>query len=76
MPIARIGPKSRGSAIFGHRCVWECPEAGSGTGRSGEQNPQFAPFFATFDPKLRGMHYRTFGRTGWKVSEVGYGMWG
>jgi aryl-alcohol dehydrogenase-like predicted oxidoreductase len=22
------------------------------------------------------MHYRTFGRTGWKVSEVGYGMWG
>jgi aryl-alcohol dehydrogenase-like predicted oxidoreductase len=22
------------------------------------------------------MHYRTFGRTGWQVSEVGYGMWG
>jgi aryl-alcohol dehydrogenase-like predicted oxidoreductase len=22
------------------------------------------------------MHYRTFGRTGWKISEVGYGMWG
>jgi aryl-alcohol dehydrogenase-like predicted oxidoreductase len=22
------------------------------------------------------MHYRTFGRTGWRVSEVGYGMWG
>ncbi len=22
------------------------------------------------------MKYRTFGRTGWKVSEVGYGMWG
>lgn len=22
------------------------------------------------------MHYRTFGRTGWNVSEVGYGMWG
>jgi aryl-alcohol dehydrogenase-like predicted oxidoreductase len=22
------------------------------------------------------MHYRAFGRTGWKVSEVGYGMWG
>jgi aryl-alcohol dehydrogenase-like predicted oxidoreductase len=22
------------------------------------------------------MHYRTFGRTGWKVSEIGYGMWG
>lgn len=22
------------------------------------------------------MEYRTFGRTGWKVSEVGYGMWG
>jgi aryl-alcohol dehydrogenase-like predicted oxidoreductase len=22
------------------------------------------------------MNYRTFGRTGWKVSEVGYGMWG
>jgi aryl-alcohol dehydrogenase-like predicted oxidoreductase len=21
------------------------------------------------------MHYRTFGRTGWQVSEVGYGMW-
>ena len=23
-----------------------------------------------------GMRYRTFGRTGWQVSEVGYGMWG
>ena len=22
------------------------------------------------------MHHRTFGRTGWQVSEVGYGMWG
>jgi len=22
------------------------------------------------------MQYRTFGRTGWKVSELGYGMWG
>jgi aryl-alcohol dehydrogenase-like predicted oxidoreductase len=22
------------------------------------------------------MHHRTFGRTGWSVSEVGYGMWG
>ena len=22
------------------------------------------------------MQYRTFGRTGWKVSEIGYGMWG
>jgi aryl-alcohol dehydrogenase-like predicted oxidoreductase len=22
------------------------------------------------------MHYRTFGRLGWQVSEVGYGMWG
>ena len=22
------------------------------------------------------MHYRTFGRTGWQVSDVGYGMWG
>jgi len=22
------------------------------------------------------MHYRRFGKTGWKVSEIGYGMWG
>lgn len=22
------------------------------------------------------MHYRTFGRTGWQVGEIGYGMWG
>ncbi|WMJ73811.1 aldo/keto reductase [Cytophagaceae bacterium ABcell3] len=22
------------------------------------------------------MKYRTFGRTGWKISEIGYGMWG
>ena len=22
------------------------------------------------------MQYRTFGRTGWSVSEIGYGMWG
>src|SRR5262249_29935800 len=22
------------------------------------------------------MRYRTFGRTGWSVSEIGYGMWG
>ena len=33
----------------------------------------------TDDPdfdKITRMQYRTFGRTGWKVSEVGYGMWG
>src|SRR5262249_7372799 len=24
----------------------------------------------------RAMQYRTFGRTGWPVSEIGYGMWG
>src|SRR5262245_21057008 len=24
----------------------------------------------------RNMQYRTFGRTGWSVSEIGYGMWG
>ena len=24
----------------------------------------------------RRMQYRTFGRTGWQVSEIGYGMWG
>ncbi len=22
------------------------------------------------------MQYRTFGRTGWQVSDIGYGMWG
>jgi len=22
------------------------------------------------------MQYRKFGRTGWQVSEIGYGMWG
>ena len=22
------------------------------------------------------MEYRRFGRTGWQVSEIGYGMWG
>ena len=22
------------------------------------------------------MQYRTFGRTGWKISDVGYGLWG
>ena len=22
------------------------------------------------------MNYRKFGRTGWEVSEIGYGMWG
>jgi aryl-alcohol dehydrogenase-like predicted oxidoreductase len=26
--------------------------------------------------KLKEMHHRRFGRTNWKVSEVGYGMWG
>ena len=26
-----------------------------------------------YDPP---MQYRTFGRTGWQVSEIGYGMWG
>src|SRR5256885_16787830 len=25
---------------------------------------------------IRPMRYRTFGRTGWQVSEIGYGMWG
>src|SRR5690348_12864414 len=30
-------------------------------------------------PDLRGgysMQYRDFGRTGWRVGEIGYGMWG
>src|SRR3984893_9658336 len=30
-------------------------------------------------PQLRGEHtmnYRRFGKTGWNVSEIGYGMWG
>ena len=26
--------------------------------------------------KIRNMRYRRFGRTGWEVSEIGYGMWG
>src|SRR5205814_786708 len=26
-----------------------------------------------YDPVMR---YRTFGRTGWQISEIGYGMWG
>src|SRR5260221_6912920 len=26
--------------------------------------------------KERTMKFRTFGRTGWQVSEIGYGMWG
>jgi aryl-alcohol dehydrogenase-like predicted oxidoreductase len=26
--------------------------------------------------KEPGMNYRRFGRTGWNVSEIGYGMWG
>jgi aryl-alcohol dehydrogenase-like predicted oxidoreductase len=26
--------------------------------------------------KIGIMKYRTFGRTGWKISEIGYGMWG
>ena len=29
-----------------------------------------------FSRGLSGMRYRTFGRTGWSVSEIGYGMWG
>src|SRR3954465_15342145 len=28
------------------------------------------------DCTLVVMRYRTFGRTGWQVSEIGYGMWG
>ena len=28
------------------------------------------------EPKIINMQYRTFGRTGWQVSAVGYGMWG
>src|SRR5215467_593794 len=26
--------------------------------------------------RLTSMRQRTFGRTGWQVSEIGYGMWG
>jgi aryl-alcohol dehydrogenase-like predicted oxidoreductase len=28
------------------------------------------------DAGAKAMRYRTFGRAGWRVSEVGYGMWG
>jgi aryl-alcohol dehydrogenase-like predicted oxidoreductase len=31
---------------------------------------------ARHDQEKRFMNYRRFGRTGWKVSEIGYGMWG
>ena len=34
-----------------------------------------ASFRATYT-RWGGMRYRTFGRLGWRVSEVGYGMWG
>src|SRR4051812_5953610 len=32
--------------------------------------------FETSSSKIRRMRYRRFGRTGWEVSEIGYGMWG
>jgi aryl-alcohol dehydrogenase-like predicted oxidoreductase len=31
---------------------------------------------APIPEERRFMNYRRFGRTGWKVSEIGYGMWG
>ena len=27
-------------------------------------------------PREALMQYRTFGRTGWQVSDIGYGLWG
>src|SRR6185295_996889 len=33
-------------------------------------------FVSKSTPELIAMRYRRFGRTGWEVSEIGYGMWG
>ena len=33
-------------------------------------------FFSLFTIYYASMRYRQFGRTGWQVSEIGYGMWG
>ena len=34
------------------------------------------PCTSAGEVRLARMRYRTFGRTGWQVSDVGYGMWG
>ena len=36
------------------------------------------PYFAIYHLRfiIPSMRYRQFGRTGWQVSEIGYGMWG
>src|ERR671921_1512503 len=36
----------------------------------------FLPFAEARHAKGVDMKYRRFGRTGWQVGEIGYGMWG
>src|SRR5258705_13335767 len=45
--------------------------------RSAQDDNEFAALRTTdhFD-RSTIMQYRRFGRTGWQVSEIGYGMWG
>src|SRR5713101_4976336 len=54
-----------------HSHSWLCSSTGHG--------PRAAPRSTYNVPSTSGEHtmrYRRFGRTGWNVSEIGYGMWG
>src|SRR2546427_1048681 len=41
-----------------------------------EQEHRHSPYNVRSTSGEHTMRYRKFGRTGWNVSEIGYGMWG
>src|SRR2546426_4770060 len=41
-----------------------------------EQEHRHSPYNVRSTSGEHSMRYRKFGRTGWNVSEIGYGMWG
>src|SRR4051812_1702555 len=57
-----------------------CPKNDGRWGTGCQADPHRPSFLGdpSFDSGSRGraMQYRTLGRTGWKVGEIGYGMWG
>src|SRR6266566_3731682 len=49
---------------------WLCSSTGHRTRNT------YTPYNVSSTSGEHIMHYRRFGRTGWNVSEIGYGMWG
>src|ERR1700674_4507456 len=56
------------------RCSWYASNQRRTSWLRRESNQRFSIHHFRFT--IQHMRYRQFGRSGWQVSEIGYGMWG